>query len=37
MGGDYFKLSKWALNLITSVLIRGRQREIAHREEEKAL
>lgn len=29
--GDYPRLSSWALNRITSVLITGKQRNIAHR------
>ena len=31
--GDYLGLSSWALNAVTSVLIRGRQRELWHRGE----
>lgn len=31
MGGDYLGLSSWALNIITNVLLRGRQRIIDHR------
>lgn len=35
--GDYVELSGWALKAISSVLIKGRKREIVHREEVKAL
>ena len=31
--GDYPELSEWILNVITSVLIRGRQGEVRHRRE----
>ena len=36
-GGDYPGLSQWALNPMTSVRIRVRQRDIKQTEEEKAV
>lgn len=35
--GDHLALSEWTLNPMASVFIRGGQRDISQREEEKAM